>query len=122
MDEPLRRGNEIKHCVGKPADIEKLLALNIPREFMPIILAAALEPKPEGDEALHSGGDCVRLACQHSDAQVARRGVSNPARQSVLRLHLRDDHELRPLSLNSMKGKRHSSRASLPLFAIAKRA
>ncbi|KRQ03851.1 7-carboxy-7-deazaguanine synthase QueE [Bradyrhizobium manausense] len=37
LDEALRRGNEIKHCVGKPADIEKLLALNIPREFMPMI-------------------------------------------------------------------------------------
>ncbi|WP_439366373.1 hypothetical protein ACNJYD_10955 [Bradyrhizobium sp. DASA03005] len=122
LDEALRRGNEIEHSVGKPADIEKFLALNIPREFMLMIW---LQPLSQSRKA-------TKLAFRR---RLRATGVSAFRRTSVSAcgkqpervkafcgFHLRDDHELRPLRLNSMKGKRHSSQAPLPLFAIAKRA
>lgn len=59
--------------VDKPADVDKLLTLNIGGATKPAIWMQSLS---QGSGAEHSGGDCTRLSASSFKHEVSRRAVT----------------------------------------------
>lgn len=110
-------------AVDKPADVDKLLTLNIGGATKPAIWMQSLSQ--EGSGAEHSGGDCTRLSASSFKHEVSRRAVTglegsaaSPLRRSRWLLRCR-----RPLESSGQWIRRTSSAmpgstAALPAACI----